>query len=127
MKFSSVITCGLIAASAPAFAGNGEWTCPEGNQPSIQRQGNAETRSCLDAQGKPDGLFEVWAWPDSLAPTSAILLFRGRFDHGERKGEWMSFSEKGALLESGEFLKNRKAGPVLQANAPDAGDEGEDK
>lgn len=126
MKVSSVIICGLIAASALAFAGNGEWTCPEGHQTSIQRQGNAETRSCLDAQGKPNGLFEVWAWPDSLASNPAALLLRGRFEHGERKGEWKTFSEKGSLLETGEFLKDRKAKPVQDADASDAVGESEE-
>lgn len=120
MKIFIYATFGLVSGLNPLFAGNPEWSCPDGNRISIQSQGNTETRSCLDSTGKPHGPFEVWAMPDSLATKPASILLRGHFDHGNRIGDWVAYGPDGSILESGEFLERRNVKPARSTDDSDS-------
>jgi hypothetical protein len=110
MRIQEILWIPLVVGALSAFAEPRAWKCPDETSRRIQPQGNTATWSCLDAQGIPHGPFLVKTLPDSSNPGSEQILVEGAFDHGERIGDWQTFSEKGTRLETRRFKEDPDAG-----------------
>jgi hypothetical protein len=120
MRIREILWIPLVAGALSAFSEPTAWKCPDETSRLIQPQGNTVTWSCLDAQGIPHGPFLVKTLPDSGNPGPEHILVEGAFDHGERIGDWETFSEKGTRLETRRFQKENKNGLKNPIDIPQA-------
>jgi hypothetical protein len=106
MRNSISISLAFLALASQAAA---EPPCPGGAVASEKLQGNTRVFSCLDAQGRPHGPFEVWAYSDTTRTGTVIRIVEGRFSHGKQVGDWTSFDKDGRVVERSLFVDGKKA------------------
>lgn len=95
------MTLGFLALATLAVA-NPE--CPAGTLTTELPQGNTLILSCLDAQGRPHGPFEVRAFADSSRSGTGVRIIEGRFNHGKQVGDWTNYDQDGRVTGRTRFI-----------------------